>query len=108
MPLNVSRVRWNWLSTASLEGKRFYESQIGILWIINGDFLLADTFALDSDVIEVWKSEFSVEMGAGIAFQILQKRPEALCSWPYKKIKLDYQTEKSIVALSMSIESSWS
>ena len=59
MTVSTSRVCWNCSSTASLEGKRFYEyeSQIGISWITNVDFLVADTSALGSDVIDYFKYE---------------------------------------------------
>ena len=43
---------------------------------------------MDSDSMDYFKyeKESSVERCAGIAPQLLQKRPEALCSRPYKKI----------------------
>ena len=88
IPHNLSRVPWNGSSTASLVGKRFHESQIGISWITNQDFVLADSSAMDSDSMVYFKyeKESSVKRCAGISPQLLQKRREALCSRPYQQI----------------------
>ena len=89
IPRNVSRVPWNGSSTASLEGNRFHESQIRISWITNQDFLLADTSAMDSDSMDYFKYGKEWVFSGKVCWNCCstaQKRPEALCSRPYKQI----------------------
>ena len=60
----------------------FHESQIKLFFYLIPPLCIQIQWTISC----MKKSESSVERCAGIAPQLLQKRPEALCSRPYKQI----------------------
>ena len=109
IPLILSRVRWNWSSTASLEGNH--------KWITNRDFMnhkwrfsFSWYLPLDSDVIEYFKYEKKWVFSGKVCWNCSSNASEEAWSSKQKALKEDklvYQTVKLYVGLSISLESSW-